>query len=93
MKQQDINQIPEQAHLIDVRERDEFEQGHIPGAVNRPLSEIQTWAKAYEGQQEPVYVYCLAGKRANQACQILRDGGVEGLVNLGGIVDYQGELE
>ena len=52
------------AVLLDVREADEFRSGHIPGAVNVPLSAIE---QATLPKDKPLYVYCLRGTRSKQA--------------------------
>ena len=73
-KGQDINeglkkyQETEGAFLIDVREADEFQSGHIPGAVNQPLSAINNIRIA---KDKPLYVYCLHGSRSKKAVGIL----------------------
>ena len=57
------------AVLLDVREADEFRSGHIPGAVNQPLSEID---KIKLAKDKPLYVYCLHGSRSKRAVGILK---------------------
>ena len=51
------------AILLDVREVDEFNSGHISGAVNVPLSRIGTIDAP---KDRPLYVYCLRGTRSRQ---------------------------
>ena len=77
------------AVLLDVRERDEFRTGHIPGAVNLPLSEIGTVSIS---KKAPLYVYCLRGTRSKRAVGILRRAGYENVRSIGGIVKYVGKL-
>lgn len=58
----------EEVVLIDVREKDEYQAGHIPGADNFPLSELGTSYTNLDKNQ-PYYVVCQAGgvlpERAN----------------------------
>ncbi|GHF63283.1 rhodanese-related sulfurtransferase [Deinococcus metalli] len=69
------------ATLYDVRERDEYEQGHIPGAINLPLSELP----ARMGEiQSPAVIACLSGGRSAQAATYLAAQGVADLMNLTG---------
>ena len=56
--------------LIDVRETDEYESGHIPGAVNVPLS-VLTSALDMVPVGATVYVVCQAGGRSARACEFL----------------------
>ncbi|MBQ6119810.1 MAG: rhodanese-like domain-containing protein [Clostridia bacterium] len=78
------------AVLLDVREAGEFRSGHIPGAVNLPLSVIRTadWPK-----ETPLFVYCLRGARSRQAVDALRQMGYYAAKSIGGILSYKGEKE
>lgn len=52
--------------VVDVREVDEFAAGHIPGAVNMPLSTFQP-SKLPESQGKTLVLTCLGGKRSAMA--------------------------
>lgn len=67
--------------LIDVREADEFAAGHLPGARNVPLSEIESGRRDVPDR---AIVYCAAGVRSARACFLLADAGVSGLLSLEG---------
>ncbi|WP_309569858.1 rhodanese-like domain-containing protein [Deinococcus sp.] len=69
------------AILYDVRERDEYTQGHIPGAINVPLSELPARADEITG---PAVIVCLSGGRSAQAASFLDVQGQTGLMNLTG---------
>jgi len=56
----------DQALVIDVREVDEFAAGHIPGAINRPLSTFQA-SRLPDPMGKTVILNCLGGKRSGQA--------------------------
>ena len=78
------------AILLDVREVDEFNSGHIPGAVNVPLSKIDTIDAP---KDRPLYVYCLRGTRSRQAVGTLKQMGYAEVRSIGGITAYKGQLE
>ena len=78
------------AILIDVREADEFRAGHIPGAVNVPLSGIDTISIPKDKQ---VFVYCLRGTRSSQAARKMKKMGYTKVKSIGGIVGYKGRIE
>jgi rhodanese-related sulfurtransferase len=56
--------------LFDVREVDEYTSGHVPGAVNVPLSQVQERTQEFQ-QGDTVYVICQAGGRSMRACEYL----------------------
>ncbi len=80
----------EGAVLLDVREADEFCAGHIPGAVNVPLSLISS---INISKDRPLYVYCLRGSRSKSAAGALRKMGYTDAKSIGGILSYKGRLE
>ena len=80
----------EGAVLLDVREVDEFRAGHIPGAVNVPLSAINSIDIP---KDRPLYVYCLRGSRSKSAVGALRQMGYTDARSIGGILSYKGPLE
>ncbi|MCY1670472.1 rhodanese-like domain-containing protein [Novosphingobium sp. SL115] len=54
------------ALVVDVRERDEFAAGHIPGAINMPLSSFQP-SGLPDAKGKTVVLNCLGGKRSGMA--------------------------
>ena len=80
--------------LLDVRRDDEFEEGHIPGAINIPNESIGTEEIAeLPDKNQTIYVYCRSGNRSKQASQKLVDLGYTNVIEFGGIIDYSGEIE
>src|SRR5213078_4781793 len=79
------------AVLVDVRERDEWEQGRIPGAVHVPRGYLeQRIEQAAPDRSQPVVLYCAAGNRSAFAAKTLADLGYERPVSLaGGYTDWQ----
>lgn len=69
------------AQLFDVREPDEYAQGHIPGAVNLPLSEL---AARHDEISGPAVIACLGGGRSAQAAAFLAAQGKRDIHNLVG---------
>jgi rhodanese-related sulfurtransferase len=67
-------EVPADARLVDVREHDEWDAGHAPGALHIPLGELG--ARYQEIPQDgAVYVICRAGNRSNQAAHALAGAG------------------
>lgn len=57
--------------VVDVREKSEYEAGHIPGAMNKPLSEISSGNLDSFDQSQPYVIVCQSGNRSKQASDIL----------------------
>lgn len=77
--------------LIDVREAHEFKAGHIPGAVNIPLSQIGGRLSEISKDGD-VFVYCQSGMRSKQAAKMLLKNGFSEINNLmGGISSWSGK--
>lgn len=89
----EIARETEDAVIVDVRNKDEFAAGHIPGAVNVPLADVQFSMGTLGPVDTPLYVYCLSGARSRQARQNLKRMGYEKVVNMGGIAAWNGEIE
>ncbi|NKI22528.1 rhodanese-like domain-containing protein [Paenibacillus dendritiformis] len=82
-----------EARCVDVREPEEYADGHIPGAVNVPLSELPERIGELDPEQAWIVV-CQAGGRSMRACQYLAAIGYTGLHNLsGGMNEWMGEVE
>ncbi len=69
--------------VIDVREPDEYESGHIPGAILVPLSTVPNNSSEFESE-ETVYIVCRSGGRSMQACEMLHEIGITNVVNVAG---------
>ena len=62
--------------LIDVREPDEYQSGHVPGAVSIPLGVVPL--RAHElPRNSPVYLICQGGGRSMQAAEVLDKAGYD----------------
>ena len=71
------------ARLIDVRSPEEFGRGHLPGAVNIPVQEIDRRLGEVGPTEGDVVVYCRSGHRSGRAAQLLREHGFTKVHNLG----------
>lgn len=73
--------------LIDVREQEEWQAGHIEGAMFWPLSKILAGALPDDKRGRPVVLYCQKGIRSHQAAGLLKDRGWSDISNLSGGYD------
>lgn len=81
------------AQLIDVREPNEYEGGHILGARNIPLSQLKQ-RKSEIRPDKPVYLYCQNNVRSGRAAQTLRKHGCKEIYNLkGGFKKWGGKIK
>lgn len=81
------------AVLLDVRTKQEYIEGHIPGSRNIPLQRIVNIDSTITDKDTPLYVYCYSGSRSNQAAELLKKLGYTNVTNIGGIASYSGKLE
>jgi sulfur-carrier protein adenylyltransferase/sulfurtransferase len=79
------------AYLLDVREQDEWEQGHIPGAVHIPRGSLESRAEsALPDKSRPVVAYCASGNRSIFAAKTLGELGYSDVRSLaGGFADWK----
>lgn len=81
------------AQLIDVREPQEFERGHIRGARNIPLTQLKQSLNALRSDK-PVYLYCQNTTRSSRAAHILRKNKYEDINILkGGFKKWTGKVD
>ena len=80
--------------LLDVREQDEFDAGHIPGAILIPYNEIENKAEEMlPDKDKQVLVYCRSGRRSKIAAESLAKLGYSNIKEFGGIIDWNYEVE
>jgi molybdopterin/thiamine biosynthesis adenylyltransferase/rhodanese-related sulfurtransferase len=77
--------------FVDVRERDEWEEGHIPGAVHVPRGNLESRIESVETDHDrPLVVYCAGGSRSAFAAKSLQELGYTNVVSLtGGYTDWK----
>ena len=71
------------AYIVDVREKEDYEAGHIHGAVNIPLSEMHERMEEIP-KDRPVYLHCRSGQRSYYAICELQGQGWTNVINLSG---------
>lgn len=69
--------------VVDVREPDEWQEGHIAEAVHIPLGELSARASELPAGK-PVYTVCRSGKRSITAIEILESAGLRGAKSMAG---------
>ena len=81
--------------ILDVREQDEYDSGHIPGAVLLPVGTIDetTAAGVIPDKDATVLVYCRSGNRSKTASSTLADLGYTNIYEFGGISTWPYETE
>jgi phage shock protein E len=75
--------VQQGARLVDVRSPAEFATGHIPGAVNIPVQELEQRLSELEPKQAPIVLYCRSGNRSGRAAGVLKSAGFSGVHDLG----------
>ena len=81
--------------ILDVREQDEYDSGHIPGAVLLPVGTIDdtTAAQVIPEKDSTVLVSCRSGNRSKTASAALADLGYTNIYELGGINTWPYDTE
>lgn len=81
--------------ILDVRTQEEFDEGHIQGAILLPYDAItaETAAETLPNQEKTVLVYCRTGRRSEVAAKRLIDLGYTAVYDFGGITtDWRGAV-
>lgn len=78
--------------LLDVRESDEYDAGHIPGALNIPLSQLPSRLSELK-KDRSIILICLSGGRARAAAKILAGRGCPSKIMTGGMRLWKGPIE
>ena len=80
--------------ILDTREQDEFDEGHIPGAILIPYTEIENKAEEMLPDKDKlILVYCRSGRRSKIAAESLSKLGYTNVKEFGGIIDWPYEIE
>ena len=75
--------IRQGAVIIDLRTAYEFDQGHIPHALNIPVDRIKANIQRIKSFRKPVILCCSSGNHCWEAADILRSAGIEQVINGG----------
>ena len=98
-KKEDINKGIDEfkatsgAVLLDVRTKEEYLSGHVPGSTNIDVAEIEKVVSLVGDKATPLFVHCLSGARSNRAVSALKSMGYTRVKNIGGISSYSGRVE
>ena len=80
--------------ILDVRTQEEYDQGHIPGAILIPDTEIKAEAEnILTDKAQLILVYCRSGRRSKLAAESLVELGYTNIKEFGGIIDWPYETE
>ena len=78
--------------ILDAREQDEYDEGHIPGSILIPYGEIADRAeKELPDKDQLILVYCRSGRRSKIAAEELVKLGYTNIKEFGGIIDWEYE--
>ena len=79
--------------ILDTRAQDEYDEGHIPGAIVIPHDEILEKAEEIlTDKDQLILVYCRSGRRSKLAAEDLVTLGYTNIKEFGGIIDWQYEV-
>ncbi len=82
--------VKQGALLLDVRTPAEFASGHVAGALNVPVQELEArWASLGVPADRPIVVYCRSGARSARAKSWLEDHGSKQVVDIGPMPDWK----
>lgn len=83
-----VDQLPADAVILDVREDDEWQAGHIDGVTHIPIAEVpQRLGEVPEG--DPVYVFCRGGGRSSRVTEWLNNNGYDAVNVDGGMKSWE----
>ncbi len=78
------------AILVDVRSKEEYSEGHIPGSINIPVDEIVNIPSVVSDHDAKIFAYCLRGTRSAKAVKLMKMLGYKNAKSIGGIASYKG---
>ena len=79
--------------VVDVRRQDEYDAGHIPGAILVPNESIGCDSpEALPDYDQIILIYCRTGNRSRQAAQKLASMGYTNIYEFGGITTWTGDV-
>ena len=79
--------------ILDVRTIEEYEEGHIPGAICVPNETIgENVIEELPDKGQIIFVYCRSGNRSKQAATKFAEQGYTNIYEFGGIIDWTGEI-
>lgn len=90
----DVEQLMKKGdvHVLDVREPEEFEEGHIPSALSTPISAFMKYLPKLD-KATHYHVVCYSGARSQVVAEYLGKNGYQVSNVMGGMSTYRGKLE
>ena len=80
--------------ILDVREQYEYDEGHVPGAILIPYTEIENQAEEKLPDKDVLLlIYCRSGRRSKIAAETLVELGYTNIKEFGGIIDWPYSIE
>jgi len=76
------------ARLVDVRTPEEFAAGHLPNAINVPVSELEGRLAELGPKEGALVVYCRSGARSSRAKRLLESAGFQSVLDLGAMGNW-----
>ena len=76
------------ARLLDVRTGGEFASGHLPGAMNIPLGDLERRIPSLGPKDRPIVAYCRSGQRSGLAKRLLMANGFTAVHDLGAMSSW-----
>lgn len=80
------------AIILDVRSKSEFSGGHIKGAMNIPVSDLQNNLSKLKDKNKPIITCCASGMRSASAKSILQNAGYKEVYNGGGWMSLDNKI-
>ncbi|URZ04580.1 rhodanese-like domain-containing protein [Clostridium felsineum] len=80
-------------HIIDVRENEEFEEGHIPTAKNIPMDSLLAAPKKYISKDDKYYIVCELGVKSKETCEKLSSEGYNVVNIYDGFDNYEDPVQ
>ncbi|MDO5713337.1 MAG: rhodanese-like domain-containing protein [Tissierellia bacterium] len=77
---------------IDLRERNDYDSGHVPGAYHLDLNRLSIDITTIADLEDELLLYCYSGNRSGLGASLLQEMGYNAK-SIGGISRYKGELE
>ncbi len=79
--------------ILDVRTAQEFESGHVPGAINIPYGQVGSRSAELGAKARPVLLYCRSGRRSGIAAAELVKQGFTAVYDFRSLSDWPGTVE
>ncbi len=89
---EEMYKIIDNGLIIDVRTKEEYQEGYVKNSINIPLDTINMIEKEISDKTTQVFIYCRSGVRSKEATEILLKKGYTNVYDIGGILDMNIEL-